>query len=195
MKDFKLITSDSEVTFQFPTSFNEISASYLTQITEHIQIADNYTLIGIVYHETLGSIIISRKQAKKGFTSGVIPIFIKSGNYSANCFLKNAKVKDRLIIPSSSLQVAHHVVAPSNTLSIDCFIKFLDKDSFIAQRYHNNYGSEQCFFVEFKLIPNCDIVGFYNNNPKLKNNEYFTITPISESDDEVEGDTSKDSNK
>lgn len=183
MKEFSLTIPEGEVKFNFPTSLDEITSQYLQQITNHVQIADNYTLVGIVYHETLGSIIISRKQAKKGFTSGVVPIFIKSGK-SDNDFLNSAKTKDRLIVPSSALQLAHHVVIPSNTLSLDCFIKFLDKDTNVAQRYSNNYGKEHCFFVEFKIVPNADIVGFYNATPTLQNNEYITIIKDSESESE-----------
>ena len=180
MKKFELITERERITFNFPMSLHEISEKFLKRVTEAIDVADNYTLVGLVYHEKLGNIILTRKQAKKSFTAGVVPIFIKSGK-SDNDFLDGAKLKDKLIIASSDLALGHHVSCPNNSLSLDVFINYLDKDTTIASRYHNNYGVVQCYFVDFKLVPNCAIKGFYNKSTSLKNDEYITISPLDDS--------------
>lgn len=176
MKTFSLETENNVYDFKFPTSLSEITAEYLDNVTSNVVVADNYTLVGIVYHESLGSVILARKQSKKSITGGVVPIFIKAGN-TDNEFIKSAKCKDKLIIASSQLSLGHHVVAPANTLSLDYFIRTLDKDNTVAKRYNNTYGQEECYFVEFKLVPNCDIVGFYDTKDNKFNNPYIDITP------------------
>ena len=175
MKTFSLETENRVYDFKFPTSLSEITAEYLDNVTANVVVADNYTLVGIVYHETLGSVILARKQSKKTITSGVVPIFIKAGN-TDNGFIKSAKCKDKLIIASSQLSLGHHVAAPANTISLDYFIKTLDKDNTVAKRYNNTYGQEECYFIEFKLVPNCDIVGFYDTKDNKFHNPYIEIT-------------------
>lgn len=174
MKRFELINGNKKIIFKFPLSMDEISPSYLRAVSAGIHVADNYTLVALIYRETLGSIIIARKQSKKGLTSGVIPIFVKAGA-TTNDFNKKITIKSKLIIPASALMTAHHVASPLNTLSIDTFIKYLDQDTTVAQRYNNNYGNEECYFVEFKLVPNCEIVGYYNNTARAIPNTYLSI--------------------
>lgn len=174
MKRFELINGTDRIIFKFPTKLGEITSTYLKLVTAGVHVADNYTLVGLIYRETLGSIIIARKQSKKGLTSGVIPVFIKAGN-TTNDFNKKITTKSKLIIPSSALMSGHHVISPTNTLSIDMFIKYLDKDTTVAQRYNNNYGNEECYFVEFKLVPNCEIVGYYDNVSHAVPTTYLNI--------------------
>lgn len=175
MKDFNLICGEKSVTFHFPTDFKEIEKSYFTSVTNNVNIADNYSLIALVYHDTLGKIILTRKQNKKGITSGVVPVFVKAGNTDSD-FINSANVKDKIIISSTQLSLAQHVIVPQNVLSLDYFIKWLDKDNTVSNRYQNNYGKEECYFVEFKLVPNCDIVGFYvNDKPTVVEGNFVTI--------------------
>ena len=133
------------------------------------------------------------KQAKKSFTAGVIPIFIRSGK-SDNNFLDSAKLRDKLIIPSSDLALGHHVTCPNNSLSLDVFIRYLDKDSTVASRYHNTYGDVHCYFIDFKLVPNNAIKGFYANDVTLENDNYITILSLDDnsSDDSSSYDSSSD---
>lgn len=176
MKTFELINPDKTVVFNFPTSLNEITEDYLLNVTKNVNIANDYTLVAIIYHESLGSVILARKQSKKTMTTGVVPVFVKSGA-TDNDFIKSAKCKDKLIIPSSQLSIGYHVVAPANTLSLDYFINILDKDFEVAKRNNNNYGKEHCFFVEFKIVANCDIVGFYDDKKLDFDNPYIIVAP------------------
>lgn len=174
MKDFTVKSNGREMTFHFPTSLDEITTDYLEKVTEHIQVADNYCLVAIVYHETLGSVIIARKQSKKGLTGAVVPIFIKAG-YTENEFVNSMSCKDKIIIASTQLSLAHHVACPTNTLSLDYFIKAIDGDNELFKRYNNSFGKEPCFFVEFKMVPNCDIVGYYEQGLTKMDNPYLDI--------------------
>ena len=173
MKDFTVKSNGGEMTFHFPTSLDEITTDYLEKVTEHIQVADNYCLVAIVYHETLGSVIIARKQSKKGLTGAVVPIFVKAG-YTENEFVNSMSCKDKLIIASTQLNLAHHVACPINTLSLDYFIRAIDGDNELFRRYDNSFGKEPCFFVEFKMVPNCDIVGYYEQGLTTMTNPYIT---------------------
>ena len=180
MKNFKLVTLGREINFNFPTNLNEITEDYLNYVTRNVAIADHYSLVAIVYHETLGSVILARKQSKKSITGAVVPMFIKAGNTDSD-FIKSIKCKDKIIASSAQLSLGYHVACPENTLSLDYFLRWLDEDTTVAARYKNNYGNEECFFVEFKIIGNADIIGFYDNveTPNYKN-PYTSISHISE---------------
>lgn len=160
MKDFEVVTRYRKYHFHFPTSLDEITADYLNDVTSNVHIAANYSLVGIVYHEKLFDLIIARKQAKKSFSAGVVPIFIRAGETDSK-FIKSATCKDKIITQSINLNLSYHVAAPQNTLSIDYFMRAIDGDPNLSRRYNNDYGKEECFFVEFKLVPNNEIVGFY----------------------------------
>lgn len=172
MKQFQLLADGKQVNFNFPTNLEEITPEYLEAVTAQVHIADHHCLVGVVYHESLGSVIIARKQAKKGLTGIVVPIFIKAGTTDSE-FIKSMKCKDKLIIPSSQLSLGYHVAAPKNVLSLDYFIRHLDRDVSVAARYNNNYGKEECYFVEFKLVPNVNIVGFYDEMTKIPEHDKF----------------------
>lgn len=176
MKEFNLYHSGKKFAYNLPTSLDEIDKTYLLSITANINVADNYSLVAIVYHETLSSIILTYKQKKKNLVTGVVPIFIKAGN-TKNEFNKHISCKDKLIISSTQLSLGHHVACPSNELSLDKFIANIDRDKEIYQRYKNSFGNEEVYFIEFKLVPNCDIVGYYNSNITGKIEKvYTTIT-------------------
>lgn len=181
MKNFEVIGTRVKFNFHFPTSLEELDADYLFDVTRHVQIPDHHTLIGIVYHEKLFDIIVSRKRNQKGLTAGVVPIFIRAGKTDSD-FIKSANCKDKLIIPSSSLSLGHHVVASKNVLSLDYFIRAIDSDNSLAKRYDNNYGNEQCYFVEFKIIPNVELKGIYKDVENVDTTKYVETSMISGGD-------------
>ena len=174
MKQFTVVTGNADIVFHMPTSLDEISVDYLKAVTANVAIADNYTLVGIVYSEKLFDIIISRKRQQKGITTAVTPIFIRTGKTDSD-FINSATCKVPLIIPSSSLNLGHHVAAPKNVLSLDYFIRAIDADNSLAKRYDNNFGNEKCLFVEFKLIPNVEIKGFYEKAEEVDSTEYVEV--------------------
>lgn len=162
MKEFKLVVGNVEKTYKLPTSIKEIPVSYYENVVKQVIPADNYSVIAIVYHESLASIILTQKQNRKNASIGVVPIFVKTNSKDSD-FMNKVSLGDKLIIASSDLTLAHHVVSPDNELSLDRFISDVNKDNFIAQRCKNNYGKEECYFVEFKLVPNCNIHGAYSS--------------------------------
>lgn len=180
MKQVVLVNDGIKFEFNFPTSIAEISDDYLKAITNNVKVADNYSLLAIIYRETLGSMVLANKQKRSSMASGVIPVFVKAGK-TDNEFINSLTLKDKVIIASSELMQGHQVNVVGNELSISKFWSILEKDKSIASRYNNDYGKEKCCFIEFKLIPNCSLVGYYSNDVIEPETKYFKVTDAVES--------------
>lgn len=180
MKEFIVRTKMSEVKFNFPTNLKELSNDYLKQVTDSITVAPNYSLIGVVYHEKLPNIIFSCNTKKKNASIGVIPIFIKSGD-SDKSIVDNAKLGQKLLISNTQLQLGHHCAAPANKLTIDYFANVLDAavDKDLYQTAVQDPDKSEVLFIEFKIVPNCDIIALYDDVSKVEN-PYITISNVSE---------------
>lgn len=180
MKDLIVKVPKEIITLHLPTTLNEISNTYLTDVTAHINVADNYSLIGIVRHEKLKRLLIDFNQKKKNATTGVIPIFIKAGN-TDNAFIKNAKLKDKITITGTQLTLSIHVPTPKNSLSLDKIMNVLtnttDKD--LYNDIVTDSDDREIFAIEFKLVPNADIVAFAGDAQSITN-PYIERTPIVE---------------
>lgn len=178
MKEFIVKTKMSEVKFNFPTNLKELSSEYLLQVTSNIVVAPNYSLIGIVYHERLANIIITCNNKKKNASIGVIPIFIKTGAGDTS-IVDNAKIGQKLLISNTQLQLAHHCAVPANRLTIDYFANVLDAALYkdLYQTAVQDADQSEVLFVEFKIVPNCDIIALYDKPAKV-DNPYITVTPL-----------------
>lgn len=178
MKEFIVKTEMSEVKFNFPTKLEELTSEYLLGVTSGITIAPNYSLIGLVYHEKLSTLFMTCRSKKKNASIGIIPIFIKSGK-SDESIVNTAKVGQKLLISNSQIQLAHHCAAPTNRLTLDYFAKIVDAniDKDLYQTLLVNNDSQEVLFVEFKIIPNCDIVALYDKPTKI-DDPYVTVTPL-----------------
>lgn len=158
-----------------PTSINEITEEYIKDVTEHVNIAPHYTIVGLIYREKLSTLAMSaRKKAPKDIA--VIPIFVKAGPSDSE-FINSLHCKDKLIIGSSDLMMGYHISAPNNLLTLDTFSNLISGDLNFYNEAINN--KEYCHFIEFKLIPNCNIHGAYNQ-PKVAEFVNPYITKISD---------------
>ncbi len=172
MEDFRIENENVNVVLNLPTSIEELDKEYLENITKNVNVAPNYTLVGVVFHETLSSFIMTYKQKRRNVSVGVIPIFIKSGDTDSN-FIKAINLRDKLVIAPTQLSLGHQVATPGNVLSVGYFTSLLDKD---ADSYKKAIGkNKQVYFVEFKLVPNSDIVGFYSDNAVDTANRYIEV--------------------
>lgn len=155
-----------------PTSLNEIDESYIMEVTNHVKVDANYTLIGIVFREKLSTLVLAARKSKKNSDIPVIPIFIKAGETDSK-FINSLNVRDKLIISASDIMMGYHVSAPNNLITINNILDLLDGDMKV---YNQLMASqEMCYFIEFKLVPNCNIHGAYGktdvagfNNPFIK---------------------------
>ena len=178
MKEFIVETELSEVKFNFPTKVEELSENYLEEITNNITVAPNYSLIGLVYHDRIANIIITCKNKKKSATFGIFSIFIKSG-ISEPSVVDNAKIGQKVLIDNSCIERAHHCATPNNKLTINYFATVIDDstDKELYQKAVKDPDQSEVLFVEFKIIPNCEILALYGDAKKV-DSPYITITPI-----------------
>lgn len=141
-----------------PTSLNEIDESYIMEVTNHVKVDANYTLIGIVFREKLSTLVLAARKSKKNSDIPVIPIFVKAGETDSK-FINSLNVRNKLIISSSDIMMGYHVSAPNNLITINNILDLLDGDMKV---YNQLMASqEMCYFIEFKLVPNCNIHGAY----------------------------------
>ena len=180
MKEFIVKTEMSEVKFNFPTNLEELSKDYLLGVTEGITVAPNYSLIALVYHEKLSTIFMTCRSKKKNASIGVIPIFVKTGKGESS-IVDNAKVGQKLLISNTQIQLGHQVATPNNRLTIDYFAKVINNttDTELYPTILKNEDGKEILFVEFKIVPNCDIIALYDKVTKV-DTPYITVTPINQ---------------
>lgn len=177
MKQFVVNTKDGdEVVFNFPNSIKEISNDYLTKITDTIHVADNYSLIALCYTERLSKIIIAGRAGKKDSKIKVTPIFVKAGKCDID-FINNAKMKQRVVSMPTQISLGTHVIVPNHKLTLDTFIIAITNtaDNNIYEKELANPDQRDCIFIEFKLIPNSDIMGLIDYEISNADNPYVTI--------------------
>lgn len=178
MKEFIVKTEMSEVKFNFPTRLEELTSEYLLGVTEGVIVAPNYSLIGLVYHEKLSTLFMTCRNKKKNASIGIIPIFIKSGK-GEESIVDSAKVGQKILISNSQIQLAHHCATPSNRLTLDYFANVINEttDKDLYQTILADKNQSEILFVEFKIVPNCDIIALYDK-PTQVDNPYITVTPL-----------------
>lgn len=175
MKNFVVYGRDENMLFHFPTSLNDITPEYLAEVTEEVNVPEHYTLIGLVHKAPIHTVIFTFKQKKNGVDSQVIPIFVKHGGSEMSGFNNTPRRGNVLIIPPSSLQFAYHVNCPNNVLSINYLTNYLDDDkTAVTRAAKDNFI---VYFLEFKIIANTEIKGFYANRRTIKNPGYMEVIP------------------
>lgn len=167
MKRFLVNTKDgSEVEFNFPTSLNELTEDVLTDIVSNIEVADNYALIALCYSEKLSNMLMTSRVNKKEAKIKVTPIFVKAGKTDV-AFINNAKCGQRVISMQSQIALGIHINVPGNKLTINYFSTVVNEsaDREIYNKELQNPDQSECIFIEFKLVPICDITGFIVDKP------------------------------
>ena len=66
-------------TLSLPTTLSDITKEYITNVTSHIEVDANYTVVGTVFREKLSTLILASRRNKKNSEIAVIPIFVKAG--------------------------------------------------------------------------------------------------------------------
>nr|DAH00356.1 MAG TPA: hypothetical protein [Crassvirales sp.] len=145
-------------TLNLPTTLSDITKEYIANVTSHIEVDDNYTIVGVVFREKLSTLILANRRNKKNSDIAAIPIFVKAGKTNSELITK-LDVGEKLIIAPSDIMLGHHLSAPTNLLTINNILNIIEGDMDV---YNKVLGvQEQCYFIEFKLVPNCAIHGAY----------------------------------
>jgi len=174
MKEIKVKSQGKVTTFNLPTSLDEISNDFLTKVGESIEIAEHYTLVGIVCYNKINDLIIAGKNKSKSSDIGVIPIFVK-GVQLQN--IMDVKLGQKLLVTSNDIELGVRVAVPTNPLNLARFLNTIAtrvKGVFPELEYDDT-KNENVYFIEFKLIPNSDIKGVYNEAPNFDKFEYIKV--------------------
>lgn len=187
MKKFDVATKAGiNVTFDFPTSIKELSEDYLSKISDGITIADNYTLVGLCYLEKLSKIIFnSRSKNNRDVKIKVTAVFIKAGKTDID-FINNAKMKQPIVIMPTQLSLGMHVNLPHHKLTIDYFNTVVREaiDRELYEKEVQNPDQRDCIFIEFKLVPNCDIMGLLNTDTPDTDINYVQVFGVDKQKDD-----------
>lgn len=145
-------------TLNLPTSLSDITEEYINNVTSHIEVDTNYTAIGVVFREKLSTLVLASRKNKKNSDIAAIPIFVKAGKTDSE-LINKLNVGEKLIIAPSDIMLGHHLSAPANLLTINTVLSIMEGD---VDVYNKVIGiQEPCYFIEFKLVPNCSIHGAY----------------------------------
>lgn len=148
-------------TLNLPTTLSDITEEYITNVTSHIEVDANYTAIGIVFREKLSTLVLASRKNKKNSDIAAIPIFVKAGKTDSE-LINKLGVGEKLIIAPSDIMLGYHLSTPTNLLTINNILSIIEGDTEI---YNKVIGiQEYCYFIEFKLVPNCNIHGVYKDN-------------------------------
>lgn len=179
MVKFETNGKNGHLFINLPTSIEEITPEFLTGITHKVKVADNYSLICICHKEKLSSFIMAGRSKKNEISTAVVPIFVKSGNTEA-VFMSEFNVGDKIIISPSQMAMGYHVSIPNNPLTMGNLMKATEGDNY-AHKNSLGYGKD-VIFTEFKIVPNCDIIGRYDNTSSVSYNNPFEVEVIDDED-------------
>lgn len=180
MKTFVVPTENGKCVFNLPTSIEEITSSYIKNVTNNVKVAPHHTLVGIVYVEKISNLVMLASSKKRNMTSSVTPIFIKSGNIDESNkefddFIKGASLKDTLLISNSDLSLAYHVATPNNVLGLDKIVSTIMKSTNRNLYQETLNDPVKVMFIEFKIVPNVNIKAVYKSANKIEQDYYNEI--------------------
>lgn len=154
MVDLKVNYLGLNQTFRMPTSMSEINMNVIADYVKHVNVANDYALIAVVFKERPITIVSVSKQNKNASVSGVA-VMIKSN--TNNEFIKGIKLGDTIVISPSDISMGHHVNSPDNPLTPGFLLNLLQTNADLNKKLMA--VNVPTYFVEFKIVPVCNIHG------------------------------------
>lgn len=174
MKEINVKIQNAEYKINIPTSRKDITNSYLEEVTQMLDIAPNYSLVALITIEELVNVINPNSKQQKAFTAG-IPVFVRAGE-TDDKFINNISCGQTIIISDSDLSMGHHINSPYNKISKGYITSILKEDKELARNAWNI--NEKCYFLSFKLVPNCNIHGAISEEEPTVVDPYVIRTDI-----------------
>ena len=170
MLKFEVNGKHGAILMNLPTKLSEITPEYLNEVTSNVVVADNYSLIGILYRESLASVMLANNRKQKNITTAVVPVFVKAGTTDTE-YIKNMSCGDKIIIAPSDIAIGHHVSCPKNMITINNILEYCNGDK---EAYKSAICvSQPCYYLEFKIVPNCNIHGNYKEESGSYKNPFI----------------------
>lgn len=170
MKEFNVTIKERNVIISLPTSLDEIKKEYLENISKHIKVGDEHSLIALVYKVNLAYILNTKRKIKDSVSS-IMPVFVKTGA-TENNFVNSLNTKDILVVSGSDISLGHHVGNIANTLSLSSVVNAWNTDKELIKK--SLIDQSDYYLVEFKIIPNCVIHGTIGT-PETEDNTYVKV--------------------
>ena len=169
MVNLNVNLNGADYVLSLPTMFSEVNPEFLKTLVDNVDVAPNYSLVAIVCKEKPITIISSIKRSKNATVSGVA-MMIKHGESDSN-FINNSKTGETLNVAASDIALGYHVSAAYNSLNAN-FLASLVNDN--TSLYNQCMAiKEAVYFVDFKIIPNCNIHGIVKTLNKPVVDIYF----------------------
>lgn len=164
---------------EVPTAISEIDETYFKWLLQDIQLAKNYAIIAVCYKDRLFSILSDFKNNNNGMRQ-VVPIIAK-----INCDVDDnptAIVENIAVIDGSALERGTHLILPNNSISFASLCNYCLNDSNLAKAimsgaffndgkatgaHEAKMSAPDVYFVEFKIVPICDIKASYDKNANI----------------------------
>lgn len=167
MLQFEVNGKAGKQVVKFPTTLTELSGDFLTSICKDIEVADNHAIVCLCYRETIANVLFTASSKKKNsITTAVVPKFVKAGN-TDNDFIKGIMSGNTLVVPASDLALGYHVTGANNPYTINYLLKVSDGDTTLYQKALK--FEDVVYFIEFKIIPTCNIKGYYSSTKVCAN--------------------------
>jgi hypothetical protein len=174
MKEFIINELNGRNTIKLPTDFGEITPKYLTRVTEHINVADDYSLIALIYRENIFSVVnVFNSNKTKGIQC--IPVFVKAGKNDSE-FINNISVKDKLVVSAGDISLGFHVSSKNNAISLNNFVSAVSSDEDIKKKCLTD--RTYCYFIDFKIVPNCAIHGVLKDEYPISTEFYTPLIKV-----------------
>lgn len=174
MKEINVKFKNAEYKINIPTSRKDITDSYLKEVTQMLDIAPNYSLVALITIEEFVNVVNPTGKKQNAFTAG-IPVFVRAGK-SDDEFINNISCGQTIIISDSDLSMGHHINSPYNKISKGYLSSILSQDKNVVQNSWSN--NEKCYFLSFKLVPNCNIHGAISEEEPTVIDPYVVRTDI-----------------
>lgn len=162
MNSITINTKKGKVILNLPTSVEEIKAEYLKEVTEHIKVAPEYSLVALVYSTTMAQ-VLNMKNVQANVA--VVPMFVKAGETDSE-FINSINTKDIVTITGSNISLAIHIANPYNQLSLNKILGIINQDNNVCKTSFTDNNVYR--FIEFKLVPNCNINAVVGVNNPIK---------------------------
>ena len=176
MKSLNVRVGEKEYLVNIPTKVEEITKEYMLEVTNLLNIAPNYSLIGIVSIEEFAAALNPSKRDLAKPIMGV-PVFVRAG-HTDDEFINSITAGQTIIVGDGDLSIGHHINSPYNKLTMPYISSLCKQDANIRDNAFKL--NEKCCFLSFKLVPNNAIHGAINEDNKPTNvDPYVLIKSIS----------------
>lgn len=146
-----------------PTIKSEVTLEYLKAVTANVHLSEHHALVALLYNEKLAMVLNSSKKGAS-MTTSCVPVLVTI-NEPENDFYKNIPEGSSIIITGTVLARGIHVSPINNKLNINYIASILEGDKEVGKNAFTM--QEPCYFVEFKIVPVCDITGYYGDEKTI----------------------------